>query len=303
MKNYVSEKVMELAPRDIVSRSIWTEITEGRGFEDSYVQLDLRHLGEAKINERLPGIRDLSRSFAGVDPVHDPIPVRPSMHYTMGGIDCNPNCETEVEGFYSAGECACVSVHGANRLGGNSLLETVVFGEVAGRIAGEYVKQAGSSPNQKAVNNELKKQQDKLKRMQKGGGEENPYTLRNELSTIMTEKVGIFRDKNNIKEGCDKIRALKDRFRKVRAIPHTKKFNYDYIWVNEIEGNLDAAQTIAEGALLREESRGAHSRTDFKTRDDEKWLKHSVFKYTQDGPKISYKEVTLGKFEPEERKY
>jgi len=134
MSKYVSESVMELAPRDIVSRSIWTEIMEGRGFEDSFVHLDLRHLGEAKINERLPGIRDLARSFAGVDPVFDPVPVRPSMHYTMGGIDCNPDCETEVAGFYSAGECACVSVHGANRLGGNSLLETVVFGEVAGRI-------------------------------------------------------------------------------------------------------------------------------------------------------------------------
>ena len=303
MSKYVSEKVMELAPRDIVSRSIWTEIMEGRGFEDSYVQLDLRHLGEAKINERLPGIRDLARSFAGVDPVHEPIPVRPSMHYTMGGIDCNPDCETEVEGFYCAGECACVSVHGANRLGGNSLLETVVFGEVAGRVAGAFVKQAGSKVDERAIKDELKKQEDKLKRMQKGGGEENPYTLRNELSTIMTEKVGIFRDRKNVKEGCDKVRELKERFKKVRAIPLTKKFNYDYIWVNEIEGNLDTAQTIAEGALLREESRGAHFRTDFNKRNDEQWLKHSVFRKTQDGPKISFKDVTLGKFEPEERKY
>jgi len=303
MSKYVSEKVMELAPRDIVSRSIWTEIMEGRGFENSYVHLDLRHLGEAKIVERLPGIRDLARSFAGVDPVYEPVPVRPSMHYTMGGIDCNPNCESEVKGFYCAGECACVSVHGANRLGGNSLLETVVFGEVAGRIAGGYVKNAGSSPNEKAIKDELKKQQDKLKRMLTGGGDENPYTIRNELSSTMTEKVGIFRNQKDLKAGCDKIRELKERFRKVRPIPMTRKFNYDYIWVSEIEGNLNTAQTIAEGALTREESRGAHSRTDFKKRDDEKWLKHSIFRYTPDGPKISYKEVTLGKFEPEERKY
>ncbi len=303
MSKYVSEKVMELAPRDIVSRSIWTEIMEGRGFENSYVHLDLRHLGEAKIVERLPGIRDLARSFAGVDPVYEPVPVRPSMHYTMGGIDCNPNCESEVKGFYCAGECACVSVHGANRLGGNSLLETIVFGEVAGRIAGGYVKNAGSSPNEKAIKDELKKQQDKLKRMLTGGGDENPYTIRNELSSTMTEKVGIFRNQKDLKAGCDKIRELKERFRKVRPIPMTRKFNYDYIWVSEIEGNLNTAQTIAEGALTREESRGAHSRTDFKKRDDEKWLKHSIFRYTPDGPKISYKEVTLGKFEPEERKY
>jgi succinate dehydrogenase / fumarate reductase flavoprotein subunit len=303
MSRYVSEKIMELAPRDIVSRSIHTEILEGRGFEDRYVHLDLRHLGEAKIVERLPGIRDLARSFAGVDPVHEPIPVRPSMHYTMGGIDCNPDCESEVKGFYCAGECACVSVHGANRLGGNSLLETIVFGEVAGRTAGGYVKNAGSSPNEKAIKDELKKQQDKLKRMQTGGGDENPYTIRNELSTAMTENIGIFRNQKDLKAGCDKIRELKERFRKVRPIPQTKKFNYDYIWVSEIEGNLDTAQTIAEGALIREESRGAHSRTDFTKRDDEKWLKHSIFRYTPDGPKISYKEVTLGRFEPEERKY
>jgi succinate dehydrogenase flavoprotein subunit len=303
MSKYVSEEVMELAPRDIVSRSIWTEIMEGRGFEDSYVQLDLRHLGEAKINLRLPGIRDLSISFAGVDPVHDPIPVRPSMHYTMGGIDCDPEGATDVKGFYCAGECACVSVHGANRLGGNSLLDTIVFGEIGGRVAAEYVKQTGSSPNEAKINDELGKQKDKIKQMQKGGGNENPYTIRNELSAAMTEKVGIYRDAKALKEGCDKVRELKERFKKVRAIPTTSKFNYDYLWINEIAGNLDTAQTIAEGALMREESRGAHSRTDFPKRLDDQWMKHSIFTHTPDGPKISFKAVTPGKFEPEERKY
>lgn len=303
MKNYVSEKVMELAPRDIVSRSIQTEILEGRGFEDSYIHLDLRHLGKDKIVERLPGIRDLARSFAGVDPVYEPIPVRPSMHYTMGGIDCNPNCETEVTGFYCAGECACVSVHGANRLGGNSLLETIVFGEIAGRTAGEFVKGGDSPPNEKAIKDELKKQKDKLRQMQKGGGDENPYTIRNELSDVMTHKIGIFRNREDIKEGCDKIRELKERYKKIRSVSGAKKFNYDYIWINEIGGNLDTAQAIAEGAYYRDESRGAHYRNDFTKREDAKWLKHSIYRYTPDGPKISYKEVTLGKFEPEERKY
>lgn len=302
MKNYVSEKVMELAPRDIVARAIQTEINAGRGFEDSYVHLDLRHLGEAKIMERLPGIRDLAMSFVNVDPVHEPIPIRPSQHYTMGGIDTDEKTGTEVRGFYAAGECACVSVHGSNRLGGNSLLDTVVFGKIGGKAVSEFVPNA-DDPDESVLKDALKEETSHFDGLVKGSGNENPFDIRNELSEVMMEKVGIFRQRPDMEAACDKIRELKKRFEKIRGIQAKRAFNYDYLWVMEIAGNLDAAQMIAEGALAREESRGAHFRTDFATRDDKRWMKHSIFKYTAAGPEISYKPVGLGLYEPEERKY
>jgi len=302
MKNYVSEKIMELAPRDIVARSIQTEVMEGRGFEDAYVHLDLRHLGEQKIMHRLPGIRDLALSFVNVDPIKEPIPVRPSQHYTMGGIDTNEKTETEIKGLYAAGECACASVHGANRLGGNSLLETVVFGKIGGGYVAEYLPN-GEMGDESTINDAVKSEASRFDSMIKGSGDENPYDIKNELAAVMMEKVGIFRNGKDMKAACDKIRELKKRFGKIRAIQINKGFNYDFIWVSEIAGNLDAAQMIAEGALVREESRGAHFRTDFPKRLDDPWMKHTIFTYTSDGPKISYKPVKLGQFEPEERKY
>jgi len=302
MKNYVSEKVMELAPRDIVARAIQTEIIQGRGFEDAFVHLDLRHLGKAKIMERLPGIRDLSMSFVNVDPIIEPIPVRPSQHYTMGGIDTNEKTETEISGFYAAGECACASVHGANRLGGNSLLETVVLGRIGGRVVSESVRNA-DQPDEGMINEALKEEQSRFDALVRGSGDENPYSIRNDLSTVMQDKLGIFRKKPDMEVACDKIMELKERFGHVRPIQTSKRFNYDFLWVSEIAGNLDAAQMVAKGGLAREESRGAHFRTDFAKRVDETWLKHTVYKYTPEGPQISYKPVKLGLFEPEERKY
>ncbi len=302
MKNYVSEKVMELAPRDIVARSMQTEILEGRGFEDAYLHLDLRHLGEDRINDRLPGIRQLSINFAGVDPVHDPIPVRPSQHYTMGGIDTNEKTETDITGFYAAGECACASVHGSNRLGGNSLLETVVFGKIGGGVVADFLKDA-PAPKDEFLNEGIKSEESRYKQMTKSSGTENPYTIKDELADLLVEKVGIFRNKTDMQAACDKIRELKERFLNHMPIKDNQTFNYDFLWVTEIQGNLDAAQMVAEGALIREESRGAHFRTDFSKREDDEWLKHTIYKYTSDGPEISYKEVKLGQFEPEERKY
>jgi len=302
MKNYVSEKVMELAPRDIVARSMQTEINEDRGFESAYLHLDLRHLGEAHINDRLPGIRALSKNFAGVDPVYDPIPVRPSQHYTMGGIDTNEKTETEVTGFYAAGECACASVHGANRLGGNSLLETIVFGKIGGGVVADFLKDS-PAPKEEYLKDGLKSEESRFEAMTKSTGTENPYTIKNELANTLVDKVGIFRQKADMQAACDAIRELKKRFLKHVPIKTTRSFNYDFLWLSEIQGNLDAAQMVAEGALVREESRGAHFRTDFPKREDDKWLKHTIYKYTSDGPDISYKEVKLGQFEPEERKY
>jgi succinate dehydrogenase / fumarate reductase flavoprotein subunit len=302
MKNYVSEKIMELAPRDIVARAIQTEINQGRGFEDAFIHLDLRHLGEAKIMERLPGIRDLAMSFVNVDPVKEPVPVRPSQHYTMGGVDTNEKTETEIRGFYAAGECACASVHGSNRLGGNSLLETVVFGKIGGGVVSDYIPQ-GDEPDERMMNDALKEEQSRFDNLVKGSGDENPYHIRDELSALMQDKLGIFRKRPDMETACDKIRDLKERFGRVRPIQTSKSFNYDFLWVSEIAGNLDAAQMVAEGAVVREESRGAHFRIDFAKRVDDKWMKHTVFSYSEKGPEISYKPVQMGLFEPEERKY
>jgi succinate dehydrogenase / fumarate reductase flavoprotein subunit len=303
MKNYVSEKVMELAPRDIVARAIKTEINEDRGFEGSYVHLDLRHLGADRINERLPGIREICLKFKNIDPIYEPIPIHPAMHYTMGGIDCDKDGVTSLGDFYAAGECSCVSVHGANRLGGNSLLETIVFGARVGENAAKNVKDRDESADTEALDDALKAEAERYKMLRGSDGKENPYHIRNELSELMNEKLGIFRNEVDMHKGYDEIRRLRARFNRIRPIPEVGKFNYDFLWVTEIAGNIDAAMAIAKGALNRTESRGAHYRRDHKERLDEEWLKHTLCTYTADGPELSYKEVTITKFEPEERKY
>jgi len=303
MKNYVSEKVMELAPRDIVARAIKTEINEDRGFEVNYVHLDLRHLGADRINERLPGIREICLKFKNIDPIDEPIPIHPAMHYTMGGIDCDKDGITALEDFYAAGECACVSVHGANRLGGNSLLDTIVFGARVGELAAEKVKDKNESADDAALSQALKDETDRYKMLRQSDGKENPYEIRNQLSELMNEKLGIFRTEVDMQKGYDEIRRLRARFNRIRPIPETGKFNYDFLWVTEIAGNIDAAMAIAKGALYRKESRGAHFRRDFNKRLDEEWMKHTLCTYTADGPELSYKEVTITKFQPEERKY
>jgi len=303
MKNYVSEKVMELAPRDITSRSIQTEINQGRGIKgQQYVYLDLRHLGAKKIMERLPGIRELCLDFIGLDPIKQPIPIQPSMHYTMGGIDTDRDGATEVRGFYAAGECACVSVHGANRLGGNSLLETIVFGFRSGAKAGEFAKTFGM-PDEKALEEQRRKTESRLFELFNRKGSENPYAIRTELQDAMFEKVGIFRTEVEMVAVRAKIKELKERFAKIRAAAPGKTFNYDHVWLLELAGNLDVAEAVAEGAIVRKESRGAHSRLDFPKRDDANWLKHTIASWTPSGPKLSYKPVTPGKYAPEERKY
>lgn len=303
MKNYVSEKVMELAPRDITSRSIQTEINEGRGIKgQQYVYLDLRHLGAKKIMERLPGIRELCLDFIGLDPIKEPIPIQPSMHYTMGGIDTDKDGATEVRGFYAAGECACVSVHGANRLGGNSLLDTIVFGFRSGIKAGEFAKTAGM-PDEKALEEQRRKTESRLFELFNGKGNENPYTIRTELQDAMFGHVGIFRTEAEMLTGRAKVKELKERFAKIRSAALGKTFNYDHVWLLELAGNLDVAEAVVEGAIARKESRGAHSRLDFPKRDDGNWLKHTVASWTASGPKLNYKPVTPGKYQPEERKY
>ena len=296
-------KAMELGPRDIVARSITTEILEGRGFEDAYVYLDLRHLGKAKIMEKLPGIREITLDFIGLDPIEKPIPIQPGTHYCMGGIDTNVDGESPLKGFYAAGECACVSVHGANRLGGNSLLDTLVFGKRAGAVAAGYTKDKSKQPRTNALERALKREEDNLNQMLKSNGKENPHKINNDLRKLMPEKAGIFRNEKLMSEGLAQIKALKERFKKIRPIASGKKFNLDKIWALEIKGNLDVAEALMAGALARKESRGSHFRRDFATRDDANFMKHTLATYTPEGPKLSYRDVSITKYQPEERKY
>ena len=255
MERY-APKAMELAPRDIVSRSIQKEIDEGRGFENAYVHLDLRHLGREKIMTALPGIREICLLFAGLDPIQKPIPIRPAAHYTMGGIDCNPNCETLLKGLYAAGECACISVHGANRLGGNSLLDCAVFGRVAGQKASQFARSVDAVTDRALIQSFLEGEQKRVMTFQKGNGTEEPSTLRDEVRVILTKKVGIFRSGQGLEEALDQIRRLRARFLKLRPISPDRIFNLDLIRTFEVEAILELAEIITASALRRRESRG-----------------------------------------------
>ena len=301
MKKYAPDQ-MELAPRDIVARAIQTEINEGRGVYDDYVQLDLRHLGKEKIMERLPGIREISMFFAGVDPIEEPIPVRPGQHYSMGGVHCDKHGETPVDGLFAVGECSCMSVHGANRLGGNSLLETLVFGRIVGYKAGEYIKNADDI-NKKQIEMEIEKVTKHIDDIRNRSDGESPTQIREEMHNTMDKDVGVFRTSKNLEKAVEEIRELRRRYRNV-GIPNThEKFNYALIRTLELGNLLDIAETIALGALRREESRGAHARTDFPMRDDDKFLKHTLAFLIDDEIAIEYLDVTLGQFEVKERSY
>lgn len=303
MERYAPE-FMEIAPRDVVSRSIQTEISAGRGIKrGDFVHLDLRHLGKAKIMERLPGIREICLDFLGLDPIAAPIPVQPAQHYTMGGIDCDRDGKTEVEGFFAAGECACVSVHGANRLGGNSLLDCVVFGARAGFVAANMVKGKGRPKENGLVRDALAEKDRELSVLYNRQGSENPYQIRDELHTVMDKKVQVFRSQADLEEALQTLRRLEERFRTIRSASADKAFNYDKTWILEIAANLDIAEVVILGAIARQESRGAHFRTDYPRRDDTRWLVHTVARYAQGGPTLASKPVNITKWPPEERSY
>jgi succinate dehydrogenase / fumarate reductase flavoprotein subunit len=299
MKRYAPEK-MELAPRDIVARAIVQEIKEGRAFKNAYVHLDLRHLGEEKIKARLTQIRDISLSFVGIDPVDKPIPVQPGHHYTMGGIEANLECETQISGLFTAGECACVSVHGANRLGGNSLLETVVFGEIAGRNATNF---AMKRDIKSVKSSHLERERKKVQGLLNGKGREKPSEIAKKLKFTMLKNVGIFRNRNQMERALDDLIKLRNMLKKVILEDNGREFNTELTSVLELENLLDLGQAVAAGALARKESRGSHFRLDFPKRDDTHWLKHSIARFSPDGPKLSYSPVRMTKFKPEVRKY
>ena len=295
--------LMELGPRDIVARGAQTEIDEGRGFEGGYVYLDLRHLGKEKIMDRLPGIRQIALDFAGVDPILDPIPIQPAQHYSMGGIPTNVDGETSLAGLFAAGECACVSVHGANRLGGNSLLETLVFGARTGKKAVEKVEAEKKISQEIVFEEGLRAFLSQLEELFQRKGEETAFSIRDELKALMTFHAGIFRDKSCLAAAKEKIKELKRRFLKIALKRRKLAFNNEFIQHCELEGMLHLAEVIVEGALAREESRGSHYRVDYPKRDDEHWLRHTLAFKTTEGVKLDYKKVSITSYPPKERTY
>jgi succinate dehydrogenase / fumarate reductase flavoprotein subunit len=306
MENY-APKFMELAPRDITARSIQIEINEGRGIDgQGFVYLDLRHLGAEKILERLPGIRDLAIHFEGVDPIEEPIPVVPSQHYWMGGIDTDVDGATVMPGLFAAGECACVSVHGANRLGGNSLLETIVFGRRAGAQVVRYLEALTEKrTNARAADAATQLMVQKVEKLGAKKGTEDAYALRAEMTHVMKDHFFLFRDEASMNVGIEKLFSIKERVKNIGLRWTGTVFNVDMIRTMEFEGMLDMSLCVALGALARQESRGAHFRTDYNTRDDANWLKHTLAYYKPDAtaPRLESKPVTLGTFELQERKY
>ena len=300
MEKY-APNMMELASRDVVSRSEATEIAEGRDI-DGCVLLDVSHLGEKVINERLPSIHEIGIDLVGIDIIKDPIPIQPGMHYQMGGIKTDVDGLTNVPGLYAAGETACVSVHGSNRLGANSLLDTVVFGARAGTHAAEVSreKEYTNLDFSGYVENEEKRIQGMLDRDNNG---DRLAKIRLDMGTTMNQHLGVFRDEKGMKEALDKIEELKARYEKVPVDDKSKVFNTDLVFALELGFMLDCAETIVLSAIERKESRGAQCRTDYTKRDDEDWLKHVLVTKSDEEPQISYLPVVITQWKPEERKY
>ncbi len=303
--------VKDLAPRDMVSRAIITEIREGRGFKGSdgtfYVHLDVSHLPKEVLNDKLPEITGFARTYLGVEPTREPIPVQPTAHYAMGGIPTTVDAEvtrdkknTKVPGLYAAGEAACVSVHGANRLGTNSLLDLIVFGRRGGKAIAKFIKGAEFALlPEDAADRTL----ERIDHLMNSKGKEKVGPLRTELQERMMEKVGVFRNKKDLTEMTSEIKSLRERYREVSIDDKGKIFNTDLVEAIELGNLIDTAEPIIYGALVREESRGAHSREDFPKRDDKKWLKHTLVYKTDGKPKVDYKPVSITRFQPKERKY
>ncbi|MDH5419091.1 MAG: succinate dehydrogenase/fumarate reductase flavoprotein subunit [Candidatus Bathyarchaeota archaeon] len=303
MKRYAPEK-MELAPRDIIARAETTEIQEGRGLDGPYgpyIALDLRHLGEEKIKERLPLIHDVAIKLGGVNPVEEPIPIKPAAHYSMGGIHANIRTETPASGLYAAGEGACLSIHGANRLGTNSTSDCLVFGFVAGEEAAKYAlsKDSRELPQDKILAEERRV----FDQVLGSEGDERVSVLRDEMRRIMNDKVWIFRREDELQSALKEIRQLKKRFKSVKIEDEGRSFNTGLVAALQLDFTLDLAEVTIISALARTESRGAHSRLDYPKRDDENWLKHTLAYHTKEGPRLEYIPVTITKWPPSARAY
>jgi succinate dehydrogenase/fumarate reductase flavoprotein subunit len=292
---------MELASRDVVSRAEWKEIAEGRGV-DGCVLLDLTHLGHKKIETRLPGSRELALDYAGVDPIHEPIPVRPGAHYHMGGVDVDIWGESIVPGLWAAGEVACVSVHGANRLGGNSLMETITFGRRAGQAAAERVLAEGDT-GARIERSVVEDERNRINALLNATDGERPGAIREQLAKTMYDKAGVFRTQSVLEECVSEVRALRERGRHLRIEDRSSLFNSDLVQALELESMLECADCLVTGAVARQESRGAHARIDFTERDDANWMKHSLAWNDRGEVRLDYKPVTVTKYQPLVRSY
>ncbi len=299
MSKYAPQRI-ELASRDVVARAEQTEIDEGRGV-NGYVFLDVRHLGREVIQTRLSQIYELARDLAGIDLLTEPVPVRPGMHYPMGGIKTDVDGRGTLPGLYAAGECACVSVHGANRLGGNSLLETVVFGRRAGKAAAQEVNglslpdisDAPADDERSSIAAILQRQNNGLR----------SAALRKELGAAMREYAGVFRDAQGLSHAEEAVRQLKDRYSQVYVQDKGRVFNTDLIAMLELGNMLTLAESMVASSIPRHESRGSHSRTDYPQRDDDEWLKHTLVFDSPDGPRLDYAPVNITRWQPEARTY
>ena len=310
MEDY-TPTLLDLAPRDMVARAMVTEIREGRGIlgdrsTDDYLHLDATHLGKELIEAKLPDIAEFCRTYLGIDPAEKPIPVQPTAHYAMGGIPTDINGRVIAdergnlyEGLYAAGECACVSVHGANRLGTNSLVDLVVFGRMAGIQISDYLRGSDFTPLPRDLEGELSARMDELFR----GEGIHGGRIRQEMQRLMMQKVGIYRSESDMKQAVDALTDLRERYRKVRVQDRGKSYNTDLIEILELGNLLDLAYITASCALNRRESRGAHSREDYPVRDDEHWLKHTLSWLTEGVVKIGYKPVDITKWKPKPRTY
>ena len=300
MKRY-APNAMELASRDVVSRSEQTEIDAGRDINGS-IYLDMRHLGAEKIIDRLPGSRELSMTFAGVDPIYDPVPVRPGAHYHMGGIETDNVGATELAGLYAAGEVACVSVHGANRLGGNSLMETITFGRRSGRAAAEHALGAANGTVPASVHDDAERELKQMLDVREG---ERPWQIRNDLGDSMFENFGVFRREEQMENEVGILDGLAERYQRGVVIEDKGEvFNSDLTQAIELGAMIELAQCMIQAGLARKESRGAHARPyDYPNRDDENFMKHSISRWVDGAPALSYKEVRYTKYDPMERKY
>jgi succinate dehydrogenase / fumarate reductase flavoprotein subunit len=307
MERY-SPNLKDLAPRDIVSRAIYLETRDGRGINgEDYVHLDASILGREAVEKKLPDIRDFCRTYLGIDPAEEPMPVQPTAHYAMGGIPTDVDGRVlldaggaHLSGFYAAGECACVSVHGANRLGTNSLVDLVVFGRRAGRDMVRYVRENDFLPICSEPESGAREEIDRLIMNE---GDESGAAIREELRSVMMDNVGVFRESRMLSEAVAKVRELRERYGRIRIDDKGRRFNTELLAALELGYLLDLAEVTAVSAEARKESRGAHSREDFPDRDDENWLKHTLASVTDGEVRLTYRPVDVTRFEPKPRSY
>jgi fumarate reductase flavoprotein subunit len=305
--DHPQKRTMELGPRDRLSQAFIHERTAGRTFQDpdgDYVHLDIRHLGERTIDRKIPMVRELAVRYVGIDPVSEPIPVRTVVHYMMGGIDTDTRGATSLPGLYAAGECACVSVNGANRLGSNSLTEILVFGARSAIAAVEHAGQVGPT-TQRLLESAARAEESRLNGtlLRRNGGGETVSAIKADLLESLEEGAGIFRNEDTLKRTCAVITDLKERYEKLVLVDQSRTFNTELISALELGAMIDVGEAIANSALARTESRGSHQRTDHPERDDARFLKHSLAFRGEGGPTIEYKDVTITRWQPGERTY